>query len=152
MLESPLRIRNFKPDDLDALCRIDQICFPAYIAFSRAEFVSHLNHPERLARVAEASGRIMGFILAEIQESSYAHILTLDVVPDARRRRIGIRLMTAVHRTLKRLKIDSCVLEVGVRNLAARRLYEKLQYQYIETLSGYYRDREDAYRMIRIAG
>ena len=149
MLEAPLRIRNYRPQDLDDLYKIDQICFPAYIAFSRAEFVSYLNHPKRIARVAEASGRIIGFILARIQSSSYARILTLDVVPDARQCRVGMRLMTVLHKELARLKIGACVLEVGVRNIAAQRLYEKLHYKTIGILSGYYRKREDAYRMIR---
>jgi ribosomal protein S18 acetylase RimI-like enzyme len=151
MLESPLRIRNYQPQDLDALCRIDQICFPAHIAFSRTEFVSYLNHPKRIARVAETSGRIIGFILARIQSSSYARILTLDVVPDARQCRVGTKLMTVLHKELVRLKIGACVLEVGVRNIAAQRLYEKLHYKNIGILSGYYGEREDAYRMIRIA-
>jgi [ribosomal protein S18]-alanine N-acetyltransferase len=150
MLESPLRIRNFQPQDLDALYQIDQICFPAHIAFSRAEFVSYLNHPKRIARVAETSGRIIGFILARIQRSSHAHILTLDVVPDARQCRVGTKLMTVLHKELERLKIGACVLEVGVRNIAAQRLYEKMHYKNIGVLSGYYREREDAYRMIRV--
>jgi [ribosomal protein S18]-alanine N-acetyltransferase len=150
MLESALRIRNYQPQDLDALCRIDQVCFPKYIAFSRAEFVSYLNHPKRIARVAETSGRIIGFILARIQSSSCARILTLDVVPDARQCRVGSKLMNVLHNELKRLKIGACVLEVGVRNRAAQRLYEKLHYRYIGILPGYYREREDAYRMIRV--
>jgi ribosomal-protein-alanine N-acetyltransferase len=150
MLESPLRIRKYQADDLEALCRIDRICFPDFMAFSRAEFVWYLNHPKRIAQVAETSGRIVGFILARIQRSSYAHIITLDVAPDARHCRVGTKLMAVLHHELERLKIGTCVLEVGVGNLAARQLYEKLQYQYIGLLSGYYREREDAYRMVRI--
>jgi ribosomal protein S18 acetylase RimI-like enzyme len=150
MIESPIGIRNFQPPDLDTLFRIDQICFPAYIAFSRAEFVSYLNHPKRIARVAETSGRIIGFILARIRGSSHAHILTLDVVPDARRCRVGTQLMNDLHKELERLKIGACVLEVGVRNIAAQRLYEKLHYRNIGILPGYYHEREDACRMIRI--
>jgi [ribosomal protein S18]-alanine N-acetyltransferase len=152
MLESPLRIRNFQAQDLDAFCRIDQLCFPEHIAFSRAEFVSYLNHPKRIARVAETSGMIIGFILARIQRSSYAHILTLDVVPDARKCRVGSKLMAALHKELERLKIGVCMLEVGVPNIAAQRLYKKLNYKYIGILSGYYGEGEDAYRMIRICG
>jgi ribosomal protein S18 acetylase RimI-like enzyme len=148
MLGSSLRIRDFQTQDLDAFCQIDTICFPEYMAFSRAEFVSYLNHPKRIARVAETPGRIIGFILARIQSASYAHIVTLDVVPDARQARVGTRLIGAFHEELKRRKIGASVLEVGVRNIAAQRLYEKLEYAYAGTLPGYYRDREDAYRMV----
>jgi ribosomal protein S18 acetylase RimI-like enzyme len=41
------------------------------------------------------------------------------------------------------------VLEVGVENSPAQKLYEKLQYEYLERLSGYYHVRQDAYRMAR---
>jgi [ribosomal protein S18]-alanine N-acetyltransferase len=151
MLEAPLRIRNYREEDLDVLCRIDQICFPEYMVFSRADFVFHLSHPKRIARVAEASGRIIGFILVRIHGSSYAHVITLDVVPDARQRRVGTRLMDDLHKAIERRKIGACVLEVGVRNVTAQHLYEKLQYRYMGTLPGYYRDREDAYRMVRLS-
>jgi [ribosomal protein S18]-alanine N-acetyltransferase len=150
MLESPLRIRNFQAEDLEALCRIDQICFPEYMAFSRDEFVSHLNSAKRIARVAETAGRIIGFILARIQGSSVAHIITLDIVPDARQCHVGTKLMTLLHKELERRKIGASVLEVGVLNIAAQRLYKKLQYKYIGILPGYYCEREDAFRMIRI--
>jgi [ribosomal protein S18]-alanine N-acetyltransferase len=150
MLETPLKIRNFKAEDLDAICRIDQICFPKYMAFSRAEFVSHLNSAKRIARVAETSGRIIGFILASIQSSLYAHVITLDIVPDIRRCHVGTKLMTILHRELERRKISGSMLEVSVHNIAAQRLYQKLQYKYIGILPGYYREREDAFRMIRI--
>ena len=61
-------------------------------------------------------------------------------------------LMRALHRMLARESVGVAVLEVSVRNRPAQRLYEKLQYRYLETLYGYYQGREDAYRMIRIAG
>jgi ribosomal protein S18 acetylase RimI-like enzyme len=149
MLEAPFSIRDFKIKDLEAFYRIDQICFPEYMAFSRAEFISYLNHSKRIARVAETSGRIIGFILARIQGSLYAHILTLDVVPDARQSRVGTQLMKALHEELERLKIGTSILEVDIANIAAQRLYKKLQYKYVGLLPGYYREREDAYRMVR---
>jgi ribosomal protein S18 acetylase RimI-like enzyme len=147
----PLRIRNFQDEDLELLCDIDRICFADDIAFSRAELLFHLNHPKSITRVGEGLGRILGFVMARIENPSCVHVLTLDVVPDARRCRIGISLMRALHRILAKESIGIAVLEVSVRNQPAQRLYEKLQYRYVETLHGYYRGREDAYRMIRVA-
>jgi ribosomal protein S18 acetylase RimI-like enzyme len=48
------------------------------------------------------------------------------------------------------MEISTAILEVSVRNLPAKHLYEKLKYQYLETLFGYYNGREDAHRMVRI--
>jgi ribosomal-protein-alanine N-acetyltransferase len=150
MIAPPLRIRNYQKKDLEVLHRIDRICFPEDIAFSLEELSAYFNHPGSIARVAEDSARKLGFILAHVQDRSHAHLLTLDVVPEARRRGIGTSLMGALHRELKVRGIGAAVLEVGVRNAAARRLYESLQYQYLGILPGYYRQREDAYRMIRL--
>jgi ribosomal-protein-alanine N-acetyltransferase len=146
----PLRIRNFQDGDLETLCEIDRICFPEDIAFTRAELIFQINHPKSITRVGEGLGRILGFVMARIEMPSYAHVLTLDVIPEARNRRIGASLMKTLHSELKKRDIGAAILEVSTRNLPAQRLYEKLHYRYLETLTGYYHSREDAYRMARI--
>jgi len=150
MPELSPRIRDFQREDLEVLCEIDRICFPEDIAFSRAELIFYLNHPKSIARVAEGPGRILGFVLARVESPVSAHVITLDVVPDVRQRRIGSALMNNLHREFEKQNIGVAVLEVGTGNLAAQHLYEKLQYRYLETISGYYHGREDAFRMARI--
>jgi len=145
----PLRIRNYRGEDIEELSRIDQICFPADIAFTRGEILFYLYHPKSIARVAESSGRILGFVMARIESRSSARVITLDVVPEFRQRKIGTTLMNTLHGELKRQGIEKSFLEVAVLNTPAQCLYRKLQYQYLETLIGYYHGREDAYRMVR---
>jgi ribosomal protein S18 acetylase RimI-like enzyme len=152
MPDLPPRIRPYEPGDFEALFQIDQICFPADIAFSQVEMFYYLNHPKSIAWVAEEPGSILGFILARIDNRSRAHILTLDVVPESRKCKIGTSLMSKLHQGLEERQIGVSILEVGVGNIPAQRLYEKLCYEYAGTLAGYYRGREDAYRMIRVAG
>lgn len=144
-----LRIRDFRPEDFEAIYGIDQICFPLDIAFSRGEFAFCLNHPQGIARVAEGVDGIAGFVLARKEGPFRAHILTLDVVPEMRRRGVGTRLMNDLHHALKQQSIGLLVLEVAVKNVGAQRLYENLGYEYRGLLAGYYRGREDAYRMTR---
>jgi [ribosomal protein S18]-alanine N-acetyltransferase len=150
MPETMLKIRNYQAGDLEVLCEIDRICFPKNIAFSRAEFVFYLNHPKSITRVGEAFGRILGFVIARAENPAFAHIITLDVVPEARQQRIGTLLMNTLHKELERRKIAAAILEVGASNIPALHLYEKLQYRYRETLSGYYAGKEDALRMERL--
>jgi ribosomal-protein-alanine N-acetyltransferase len=145
-----LRIRPFQPEDIGELHAIDRLCFPKHIAFSRKQLEQDLTHPANFIRLAVEPGRILGFILARIDGRSGAHVLTLDVVPEARRRGIGTLLMNELHGELLRRMVRVSVLEVGVDNLAARRLYEGLRYRYVGHLPGYYRNREDAYRMARL--
>jgi ribosomal-protein-alanine N-acetyltransferase len=120
------------------------------MAFSRKELTFYLNHSESIARVAEQGGRILGFVLARIEGAVFAHVLTLDIVPEARRRRIATSLMEELHGILGERGIRASILEVAAGNTPAQRLYEKLQYRYLETLHGYYHGRTDAYRMARL--
>jgi ribosomal protein S18 acetylase RimI-like enzyme len=147
-----LEIRDFREEDIGELAAIDRVCFPDDIAFSRDELHSYANQPESITRVAERSGRILGFVVARIESESVAHIVTLDVVPGSRRRRVGTSLMNAVHEEFRERNIRVSLLEVGVHNRAARRLYEGLGYRYLGRLPGYYHGREDAYSMGRILG
>jgi len=96
---------------------------------------------------AEQSGRIAGCVLAQVEGLLRAHEITLDVASECRRSGIGTKLMSEVHREFGKRKIGTSILEVGVGNKAAQRLYRKLGYQEINTLKGYYRGCEDAYRM-----
>jgi ribosomal-protein-alanine N-acetyltransferase len=147
MFGRPLKIRDFHSGDPEILHEIDHICFPADIAFSRGELLFYLNHAGSITRVAESSGRIVGFVLGRIENRRHARIITLDVVPEAHRQGIGLALMEDIHRILKSRRILASVLEVGTGNLAARSLYERMQYRYVENLPGYYNGNEDAYRM-----
>jgi ribosomal-protein-alanine N-acetyltransferase len=141
MLEWSLKIRDFHPKDLDTLHDIDILCFPEGIAFSREDLLFILNYPESITRVAEASGRIVGFVMVRVENHRQAHIVTLDVVPEAQRHGIGSMLMEDVHNILKEREIDASILEVETGNLGARRLYETLGYRYAGLLSGYYNTR-----------
>ena len=142
-----MRIRSFQDEDLEALCEIDRICFPEDTAFTRAEFAWHVAHPQSITRVGEGLCKILGFVIARMEMPSFAHIITLDVIPEARNHNIGTSLMKRLHRELKNKGIEMAILEVSTGNSPAQRLYEKLHYRYFETLAGYYGGREDAYRM-----
>jgi [ribosomal protein S18]-alanine N-acetyltransferase len=150
MSELPLRIRDLKDEDFEALCRIDRICFPKEIAFSAHDFRSYLNRPDRLVRIAESSGQVSGFILALMENDSCIHMVTLDVLPEFRRQGIGSLLMDALHEETGRRGITTAILEVSCLNLPAQRLYSKLHYKNIGILPGYYSEKEDAYCMVRI--
>lgn len=138
MLDTALRIRDFQISDLQQMFEIDRLCFPAGIAFSLREFHAVCNSLDSLCRVAERCGNIAGFVLAGIDRGRHGHVITLDVIPEERRKGIGSRLMNDLHRILKNMEIKISVLEVGKDNIPARRLYERMQYRYAGILPGYY--------------
>lgn len=98
--------------------------------------------------MSQGRGLIAGFVIGRIVVLPEAHILTLDVRPEMRRRNIGCILMDVIHGEFRLKGAKFSVLEVDVRNETARRFYEGLQYQYLEVLPGYYNGRSDAWRMI----
>jgi ribosomal-protein-alanine N-acetyltransferase len=74
-----------------------------------------------------------------------AHICTLGVHPDWRRRGIGELLLSSMISQAADLKANVVTLEVRVSNLPAQRLYEKYGFRPVGTRKGYYSDnREDA--------
>ena len=113
-----IRIRNYQQDDLDALYAMDQACFAEHTAFSRKELQQSIHHPHSVSFIAEQSGVIVGFVVARIRPA-YAHVLTLDVSPEARRAKIGVTLMKRLHNELSTRGVKCAVLEVSVENSPA---------------------------------
>jgi ribosomal protein S18 acetylase RimI-like enzyme len=109
-----------------------------------------LNHADSITRIAEVRSEILGFVIAQIETDRWAHVLTLDVVPEARRRKIGSALMASVHDSFKARQVLMSFLEVDSANQGAQLFYEALNYRYVATLRGYYAGRSDAYRMMRV--
>ena len=139
-------IRAYQPEDLPALHAIDRVCFPRAIAFSRAELQLYVRDPAAVTRVAQLQSQIVGFVVGRLERPGVGHVLTLDVVPEARRRGLGAALMKVLHEELARRGAQRILLEVDVENAGARRFYEKLGYVRGERIPGYYGD-TDADRM-----
>jgi len=146
--ETAVRIRDYRPGDLQRLYQIDQICFAPDIAYSRSELFFYLRHKDSLAKIAEWNDDIAGFVVGRVEANRCAHVLTVDVIRDARRRRVGTALMNVLHEEFHKREIAMVFLEVDVSNRGALDFYERLGYERTETLKGYYAGRSDAYRMV----
>ena len=144
-----LSIREYRIGDESRLHGIDQLCFDSDIAFTKSELRFNLHQPDSISCVAERQGEIIGFVLGRVSNGREAHVITLDVLPKARRQGIGTLLMDALHAKFRDKRVVLSVLEVSTRNLSAQYLYQALGYEVVDTLRGYYNGREDAYRMIR---
>lgn len=148
---APFTIRPCQKADLARLYDIDQICFPPAIAYTLTELRFYLSGRSAVGLVAEIPGEIAGFAIGRVEKHDLAHIITLDVLPAARRKGIGRALMEGLHRELERRGARYVILEVGLDNPAARLFYERLGYRFVESLPGYYGEGSDACLMIRPA-
>jgi [ribosomal protein S18]-alanine N-acetyltransferase len=140
-------IRDYRPADFDCLWRLDQMCFPPGIAYTQMDLTGFVTRRKSITLVAEFAGTVTGFAVAQ-PIRNIGRILTLDILPDARRSGLGSQLMNECE---QRLRITGCrqiFLETAVNNEAAIGLYRKLGYEILRTLPLYYPTHAlDAYLM-----
>jgi ribosomal-protein-alanine N-acetyltransferase len=148
-----VRVREGNPEDFDELWRIDQLCFEPGIAYTRRELGWYMNLRGAFTLVGEtkekprAKWKISGFVVGQQPRRGLGHIVTIDVLPDARRTGLGTRLIEDVE---ARLKSDGCLtifLEAAVDNLSAIKFYKRLGYSVIKIIPRYYLDKIDALMM-----
>lgn len=89
-------------------------------------------------------GRVLGYIITCIEDAS-AHVISIAVKREARRRGIGSALLCTALSLLGSVK--KVYLEVRISNKEAISLYEKAGFKITEVLKNYYSDGEDGYRM-----
>lgn len=142
------RIRKFEKADFEALWRIDQACFDPQLAYSRPELAFYMRRPGSFTLVAEGEGRILGFMVAETRRQT-GHIITIDVIEEARRTGLGSALLQAAEEQLLRAGASVVALETPVNNEGAIRFYKQHGYFVEKTLAGYYSGHLDALVMTK---
>jgi [ribosomal protein S18]-alanine N-acetyltransferase len=160
----PFCIRQFEKGDFDTLWRIDQACFDPQLAYSQPELAFYMRRPRSFTLVAEAQGgeipgngsagagtpgnAILGFIVAETRRNT-GHIITIDVVAEARRDGVGSALLRAAEDRMSGSGAVAVALETPVNNDAAIRFYKQQGYFVEKTVSGYYSNHMDALVMMK---
>jgi [ribosomal protein S18]-alanine N-acetyltransferase len=143
-----IQLRPFQRADIETLYRIDHICFAPGIAYSKAELRYYLQHPRSLTVVAETETKaIAGFCTGRLHSREgalFGHIITIDVLPDARRQGVGRMLLWAVEEHFLAKAAHSIRLEVAIDNLQAQTFYQAMGYARIGMIPGYYAGRLDA--------
>jgi ribosomal protein S18 acetylase RimI-like enzyme len=163
------RIRQFQKADFDTLWHIDQACFDPQLAYSRPEMAFYMRRPGAFTLVAEAgengaprspaegategagntdpaprnSPAIVGFIVAEVRWRT-GHIITIDVVAEARRSGVGSALLVAAEDRLRNSGAETVALETAINNEPAIRFYKRKGYSVEKMLRGYYAHQLDA--------
>ena len=140
----PMLIRDFRPEDLEALWRMDQECFPPGIAYLKQELKAYIRHRGAFTLVAvdEDSGKAQGFLVAHAGPTG--HIITIDVGTGARRGGVGSMLLRAAEKRLRTGGSRAVGLETAVDNIGALSFYKRHGYSVIRTSPRYYSNGVDA--------
>jgi len=141
---APALIRDYRRQDFETLWQIDQACFARGISYSRRELAFYIARKLGFILVAELAGRILGFVVLDRDRQGQAHVITIDVLTEARRSGLGSRLMTAAEERLRALGCSAVFLETAVDNAAAIAFYKRHGYTVIQTIPRYYLDSIDA--------
>jgi [ribosomal protein S18]-alanine N-acetyltransferase len=141
-------LREARKEDFRRLWEIDQVCFDAELAYSRAELAFYIKRPNAFVIVAEGESsegtEIHGFIVADRDRLRRGHVITIDVLPQARRQQVGSGLMLAAEQRLRDAGCTAVTLETAVDNRSAIRFYHRLGYSVAGVYPRYYRNGLDA--------
>jgi ribosomal-protein-alanine N-acetyltransferase len=134
-------IRPMTRRDIPAVATLEQEVYTQ--PWSVRVFFDELAQQNRAYFVAEnGQGAIVGYGGLLLVEED-AHITTLAVLPEARRARLGTRLMLALVDGALEAGARHLTLEVRMSNAGARSLYERFGFAPVGLRKDYYRD-EDA--------
>jgi len=130
-------IEAMRPEDVEAVAEMERISFPT--AWQAETFRRELANPIACYLVARCQGALAGYLGMWVVEDE-AHIATLAVHPDLRRRGIATRLLRAALSEARRRGASRATLEVREGNHAARAMYEKYGFTAVALLRAYYPD------------
>ena len=142
------RICDACPAQLAQLEALEQACFS--LPWTREQLESQLPDEQHCFLVALEGERVLGYVgMMHVLDEGY--ISNVAVVPAARRRGIGDRLICALLERAGELQLSFVTLEVRAGNLPAIGLYEKHGFQMVGRRKNYYDfPKEDAILMTRL--
>jgi ribosomal-protein-alanine N-acetyltransferase len=144
-----MRLRPFRPGDLQTLYEIDQACFVPGISYTREELAAFIGHRHSQTWVAEEAGEIAGFLIAQREPRKILHIVTIDVLKIWRRRRVGSLLMDAAEQWAGDQGLRLIGLETAQDNLVAQRFYAARGYRKVNEIEHYYGDGTTAWVLVK---
>ena len=168
-------IREFRTQEFETVWQIDQLCFPPGISYSKQELKHYIQRPRAFTLVAErmseptdglpdarsgswsssegsgspAQPAVLGFAVAESNARGSGHVITIDVMPEARRAGVGSALMAEVESRLRASGCRYVYLETAVNNRAAMAFYKRRKYELVKTIPRYYEGGLDAFLLVK---
>ena len=129
-------LRDATAADVDAVAAIERASFAD--PWSRESFADTVRHPRMIFRVAEAGGRVAGYLVAWLVQDE-GELANLAVAPDARGRGVGAALVDELLATAASRGVVAVYLEVRESNATARALYASRGFAEVGRRKGYYR-------------
>jgi ribosomal-protein-alanine N-acetyltransferase len=143
-------IRPLTDKHIEQVLAVNSRCFVRGDSYTRYAFEYLLSNPNTLSyRVVTEGGELAGFVFVIVSDNGAAHLTTIGVAPEHRRRGLARRLLQHTEAALLQRSVNTIVLEVRVSNLHAQQLYRSCGYYVVQRINRYYSDGEDCFLMIK---
>jgi len=147
-------IRRATVEDLLLMQQTNLLCLPENYQF-KYYIYHYLSWPSLLHVAQEHNGKIVGYVLAKLEDEDVApgiiqgHITSISILRTYRRLGLASKLMNFAIKSMQEYyDADFVSLHVRVMNRPALHLYHKtLGFDVVGIEKEYYADREDAYKM-----
>jgi len=147
MVDMAIKIEDTSIRLLGKLYEIEKQCF-GQEAFTKQQLTYLLTAYNAIGLAARVNSEIAGFAIARIdigRNTSFGHILTVDIAPAYRRKGIAQKLLQEIETIFREKGIKECRLEVRENNVAALNLYQKVGYKKVGKLEKYYGEAHGLY-------
>ena len=147
------KILPLLPDHLSEVLRLNIRCFRNGDNYTKYTFEYLFKEPRTLGyRVVTDAGEMVGFAFVMIKDNNSAHLTTIGVAPEHRRRRLAGSLLAHMEKALLSREVNTIMLEVRVSNVAAHDLYRRWGYSVVQRINRYYNNGEDCFLMMKSIG
>lgn len=143
-------IRLLTSKQFDEVCQLNRRCFMNGENYSDHTMSFLLSESGTVSyRATTRDDKMAGFIFVACADDGTAHITTIGVAPEHRRRGLAKRMLYHIEALLRAKQINTICLEVRVGNLAAQELYRGLGYAVVQRITKYYNNGEDGFLMVK---
>ena len=144
MGDASFQFRGYQDGDLEAMFRLDEVCFEAPFRFSRAAMRRFAETKRARVVLAEIAGELAGFCIVHVERGGVGYVVTLDVAPLWRRQGLARMLMERGEAAAREAGCEVMVLHVFDGNEGAVRFSERAGYERVGNDVGFYGEGVDA--------
>lgn len=136
MLQANIRIEEMRPEDLEAILRIEEASFEE--PWTREMFQAELAPEISLVLVARSEDdTILGYLCGSLVEEMF-YISNVAVHPRVRRQGVGRKLLSSALAQASRRGAETATLEVRASNVKAQALYRDFGFTVVGRRRWYY--------------